>query len=120
MSDEWAHRHEIELITLANRDSLEALQMPEKLSETGVRVSAEVALHVAQRCLETPSPPQQKRPRGRPHRSFEDSIARLWDGKAAIEGRPLSKSRSPRDIDRCKAEFRKFIANIPPENAENF
>ena len=104
----WRMRHDHELIELANRDLVGALSMLSELSDAGVKIEAQTALHVASRCLSALPPPCPKRPRGRPPRSFEDVIARLSDGKAATEGRPLSVARSPRDAERCMKEYRQF------------
>lgn len=123
-SDIWALRHEQELIQLANNDPVAALKRLEALSKHGASISAEIALHVAIRCFHATAPPRPKRKRGRPPRSFTDVVERLSDGKASIEGTPLSKERSPREIERCKAEYRACMARVesgeadPPRNAQ--
>jgi hypothetical protein len=111
MSGDWGQRHEFDLVKLANRDPLAALQRFEELSDQGVSVSAQTALHIAMRCLEV-TPPRQPKRNGRPPRSLEEQMVRWRVGKAAIESKPLSKSRGPRDIERCIAEYRKLS---PPE-----
>ncbi len=118
----WKIRHEIELVRLGNSDPDEALVLLEQLSDLGVAIPAEIALHVAARCRDLAPRPKNKRKRGRPRRSFGDYLLRLTDGKAAIEGRELHVSRSEREIERCKSEFRSFIEyaesqeSEPPEN----
>ncbi len=121
----WGQRRNFELVQLGNRDANAALAMLEELSELGVSIPAEVALHVAVRCLQAEPPPKPRKRRGRPTRTFPEMVLRFTDGKAAIEGKKLSKSRSPRDIERCMAEYRKLMARIdsdaghPPEKEQN-
>jgi hypothetical protein len=123
MSGDWVQRHEFDLVKLANRDPLAALHRLEELSDRGVSVTAQTALHIALRCLEMKSLPLIKR-NGRPPRSLKDQMVRWRDGKTAIENeaaieaankaaiKPLSKVRSPREVERCIAEYKKLS---PPE-----
>lgn len=111
----WGLRHEQELIHLANSDPDAALKHLEALSGQGARISAEIALHVAIRCLHATAPQKQKRKQGRPPRSFADVIERLRDGKASIDGTPLGKGRSQRDIDLCRAEYRRLMDRVTDE-----
>ncbi len=115
MSD-WVQRHEVELIELANSDPLSALALLEKLAKEDIKIEARVAMHVAIRCHEIAPPRKPKRSKGRPPRSLADYIARLKDGKAALENKPLSKNRSHREIERCIFEYRDWLAIYPPEN----
>lgn len=110
----WVMRHDMDL--LEERDLSSALWLLDALAERGAKVDAAVALTVALRCLETAPPPRPKRPRGRPPLTFEEQILRIVDGKAAIEGKSLSRTRSQRDIEYCMAEYRDWIKSEPQEN----
>ena len=94
----WKNRHESELVRLGNSDPDEALALLEQLSNLGIAIPAEIALHVAVRCRDLAPRPRNKRKRGRPPRSFGDYQLRLTDGKAAIEGRELSGSQGPGEL----------------------
>lgn len=110
----WMMRHEIELIELANTDPVAALELLDSLAERSVSVSAEVALHVAAKCLLAKPPKVMGKP-GRPPRTVEDTIDRLTDGKALCDGEGPKRARSERDEERCKAEWREWLKNLPPE-----
>ena len=114
----WKNHHESELVRLGNSDPDEALALLEQLSNLGIAIPAEIALHVAVRCRDLAPRQKEKRKRGRPPRSFGDYLQRLTDGKAAIEGRELSVSRSEREIERCKSEFRNFVKYAESQDGE--
>jgi len=114
--NDWIQRHEVELIELANSDPLSALGLLEKLAKEDVKIAARVAMHVATRRHEIAPPLLPKRSKDSPPRSLADYIARLKDGKTALDNKPLSKLRTHIEIERCKSEYRGWLASCPPEN----
>jgi hypothetical protein len=75
----------------------------EEMAEGCEAIPAENALVLVRAAWMAVPPPSM----GRPPSNVETRVLRLIDGVAAIEGRPLSQTRSEREIDRCKEEARK-------------
>ena len=90
-------------ISAAGDGDIEALIAAiEEMAKSGEAIPAEnVAVLV--RAAWDVDPPRRM---GRPVSSVEARVLRLVDGVAAIEGRPLSRVRTEREIERCKKEAR--------------